>query len=219
MPMHPGTVLGNDPLRTLRAAIVAALLVPTCAAAAQNDLRDLSIGMPVSALPSSGYGGFACTLDPAKKLTDWAAYQACPASPDGTRAVSFRYGDGGSAGDEGGKTEVAGQPVELALLIGDKGRVAGIKIDTDPHARLYLRKKAFLFALQVRARYGEVGWTCSQKSPTPEEQPVGGTFFHEHCEKVTATRHLVLDRQLFHDPTKDLRDFTSATQLTILGAG
>jgi hypothetical protein len=97
--------------------------------------------------------------------------------------------------------------------------VAGIKIDTDPHARLYLHKKAFLFALQVRARFGEDGWTCSQRSPTPEEQPIGDVFINEHCEKVTATRHLLLDRQLFRDPAKDLRDFTSATQLTILGAG
>jgi hypothetical protein len=134
-------------------AVVAALLVPVCAnAAGGNDLRDFRIGMAVSALPTSGYGEFACAADPSKKLSDWGGYQTCPASQDGTRAVSFRYDDGGPAGDEG-KTQVAGQPVELALLIGDNGRVTGIKIDTDPHARLYLHKKAFLFGLQIRARF------------------------------------------------------------------
>ena len=131
--------------------------MPVCAdAAGGNDLRDFRIGMPVSALPTSGYGEFACAADPSKKLSDWGGYQTCPASQDGTRAVSFRYDGGGSAGDEG-QTQVAGQPVELALLIGDNGRVTGIKIDTDPHARLYLHKKAFLFGLQIRARFGEDG--------------------------------------------------------------
>lgn len=206
-------------MNIIRAASIVALLVPVCAdAAGGNDLRDFRIGMPVSALPTSGYGEFACAADASKKLSDWGGYQTCPSSQDGTRAVSFRYDGGGSAGDEG-QTQVAGQPVELALLIGDNGRVTGIKIDTDPHARLYLHKKAFLFGLQIRARFGEDGWTCTQQSPTPQEQPVGGVFIHEHCEKVTATRHFVLDRQLFRDPGKDLRDFTDATQLTILGTG
>ncbi len=214
MPTRPA----ND-MNILRAALVVVLMVPVCAyAAGGNDLRDFRIGMAVSALPTSGYGEFACAADPAKKLSEWDGYQTCPASQDGTRAVSFRYDGGGSASDEGA-TQVAGQPVELALLIGDNGRVTGIKIDTDPHARLYLRKKAFLFGLQIRARFGEDGWTCTQQSPTPQEQPVGGVFIHEHCEKVTATRHFVLDRQLFRDPGRDLRDFTDATQLTILGAG
>lgn len=208
----------ND-MRKLPRAAVAMLVVPVFAyAAGGNDLRDFRIGMAVSALPTNGYGEFACAADPAKKLSDWGGYQTCPASQDGTRAVSFRYDDGGSAGDES-KTQVAGQPVQLALLIGDNGRITGIKIDTDPHARLYMRKKAFLFGLQIRARFGEDGWTCTQQPPTPQEQPVGGVFIHEHCEKITATCHFVLDRQLFRDPGKDLREFTDATQLTILGAG
>jgi hypothetical protein len=205
--------------KLLRAAAVAIFALPVSAyAAGGNDLRDFRIGMAVSTLPTSGYGEFACAADPSKKLSDWGGYQTCPASQDGARAVSFRYDNSGSAGDES-KTQVAGQPVELALLIGDNGRVIGIKIETDPHARLYMRKKAFLFGLQIRARFGEDGWTCTQQPPTPQEQPVRGVFIHEHCEKVTATRHFALDRQLFRDPGKDLRDFTDATQLTILEAG
>ncbi len=117
------------------------------------------------------------------------------------------------------KTEVGGQPVNLALLIDNNAQVAGIRIATDPNVRLYLHKKAYLFAQQVRARFGDDGWTCSSVPPTPSEQPVGGVFIHEHCEKLTASRHFVLDRQLFRDPGKDLREFTDATQLLILRAG
>jgi hypothetical protein len=220
-----GNRSGSDIMSIIRAVIVAGFLISACAyAEQQNDLREFRVGMPISALPESGYAAFACASDPAKKLSGWGGHQTCPAHADGTRAISFRYGNGGSPeDDDGGKTQVGGQPVNLALLIakdgpGD-GLVAGIRIDTDPHARLYMHKKAYLFALQVRARFGEDGWTCQKAAPTPTEQPVGGVFVHEHCEKATASRHFILDRQLFRDPAKDLRDFTDATQLTILRPG
>jgi hypothetical protein len=196
--------------------LAAAILIPVCAVAApQNDLREFRVGMPVSSLPQSGYRGFACAADPAKTLPGWDDYKACPSGPDGTHAVSFRYA-GGAADEDGGKTEVAGQPVNLALLISDNAQVTGLRIETDPHTRLYLHKKAYLFALQVRARFGDDGWTCRKAEPTATEQPIGGVFIKEHCEKETDTRHFVLDRELYHDPAKELPDFTDATQLAIL---
>ena len=197
--------------------LAAALLLPAVAVAAlpRNDLREFRVGMAVSALPPTGYGGFACANDPSKKLSGWSDYKACPASADGTHTVSFRY-DNPASGGEGGKTRVAGQPVNLALLIDNDAQVIGLKIDTDPHTGLYLHKKAYLFGLEAKARFGEDGWTCRKADPTPTEQPIGEVFINEHCEKRTDTRHFVLDRQLFRDPAKDLRDFTDATQLTIL---
>ena len=198
-----------------RAAVVAALVLPVGAMAMDlNDLREFHVGMPVAELPSSGYGGFSCAADPSKTLPGWQDYRSCPAGPDGNRAIGFRYDN-----EDGDKTQVGGQPVKLALLINNNAHVAGISIDTDPNARLYMHKKAFLFALQVRARFGEDGWTCQKAAPTPTEQPVGGVFIHEHCDKATGSRHFVLDRELFRDPTKDLKDFTDATQLTILSSG
>jgi hypothetical protein len=208
-------------MNSVRAAIAAAILLPACAIAQeQNDLREFRVGMPVSALPASGYGAFACGAEPTRKLSSWNDYQACPAEPDGSRAISFRYGSGASVeDDDSSKTQVSGQPVILALLIASDAHVGGIRINTDPHARLYLHKKAYLFAAQARARFGEEGWTCQKTEPTPTQQPVGGVFVHEHCEKVTGSRHFILERQLFRDPAKDLREFTDATQLTILRAG
>jgi hypothetical protein len=205
----------------VRAAIAAAVLWPACASAQQqNDLREFRVDMPVSALPDSGYRGFACAADPSRKLSGWDDYKTCSPAADGTRAVSFRYAAAAPSQDDNStKTEVSGQPVTLALLIGSDEHVAGIMIATDPHARFYLHKKAFLFGLQVRARFGEDGWTCRQSQPTPTRQPVGGVFIDEHCEKATASRHFIVDRQLFRDPAKPLGDFTDATQLVILRAG
>ncbi|PPQ36165.1 hypothetical protein [Rhodopila globiformis] len=207
----------RDKMRTSNvvglACAVVALLAPLTAVAEHNDLREFRIGMPVSALPQSGYGGFTCAAEPAKTLSGWGDYKACPAGTDGMHAVSFRY-DGNPSTE--GKTIVAGQPVTLTLLIDDQAEVGGLRIDTDPHARLYLHKKAHLFAIQVRERFGADGWTCRKFEPTATEQPVGGVFFHDHCEKATETRRYLLDRELFRDPAKPLIDFTDATQLTIL---
>jgi hypothetical protein len=203
-------------MNILPVIVAAGLLVPACALATeQNDLREFRVGMAVSALPETGYSGFTCAGEPLRKLSGWGDYRACPAQPDGNRVVSFRYGGSAPGDEDGARTEVGGQPVSLALLIDDNARVSGIRIETDPHTRLYMHKKAFLFGLQVRARFGEDGWSCRQTAPTPTEQPVGGVFIHEHCEKITPTRHFTLDRQLFRDPAKDLRDFTDATQVTI----
>src|SRR3954468_12899159 len=214
MPTCRSRMQSNDVMNTMHAAVAAAILLsPLTAVAEQNDLREFRVGMPVSALPKSGYDSFACAAEPTKTLSGWSDYSICAAGPNGARAVSFRYDS--SVTSDGG-TVVAGQPVTLALLIDDQAQVVGLRIATDPHTRLYLHKKAHLFAVQVRARFGEDGWTCRKIEPTATEQPVGGVFFHDHCEKVTATRRFVLDRELFRDPVKPLTEFTDATQLTIL---
>jgi hypothetical protein len=113
---------------------------------------------------------------------------------------------------------VGGHPVQLSLLIGEDGSVDGLRIETDPAARLFLRKKAFLLGPQAMARYGQEGWTCTQGEPTPDEQPVGGVFIKEHCEKRTPTRHFIIDRALFRHPGQELQDFVGTTRITVLGA-
>ena len=104
--------------------------------------------------------------------------------------MGFRYDEAPTRlamGEQVEGTKVAGHPVLLSLLIGDgRDSVDGIVIETDPTARLYLRKKAFLFGDQVKARYGDQGWTCRRRA-RGDEEPVGGVFLKEHCEK-TATR-------------------------------
>ncbi len=55
--------------------------------------------------------------------------------------------------------------VILTLSIDDAGRVVGLEIMTDPKARLYLKKKAYLLGTQAMSRYGADGWTCSEQPP------------------------------------------------------
>jgi len=205
--------------------VIAATLAAFAAAHADemNDVRNLRVGMPLAELPATGYDGFACAADAAIKLAGWADYTRCPADAAGRRGVSFRYDEADNplarVNESYTGTRVGGHPVLIALIIGEDARVDAIRIETDPQARLYMRKKAFLLAEQVKERYGQDGWACTEGSPTAAEQPLGGVFIKQHCEKVTPTRHLVLDRELFRNPDDDPRLFVNATHLLIEAGG
>jgi hypothetical protein len=192
----------------LAIATVAVLVVVTARAAGPNDLRDFRVGMPVSALPESGYTGFACAADAAVTVSGWQDWRKCPADPSGRHAVSFRYRDG--------ETEVAGHPVLLTLLLSEPGLVKGLRIETDPTAPLYLRKKAFLLGLQARSHYGEEGWACSEGTPNAAAEPIGGTFIMERCEKRLPDRHVIIERSLFRHPYQPLKNFVDTTHILIL---
>src|SRR3954471_14651244 len=148
--------------RSSCAAMFGAFLLPFVmhAASAQAvpayDLRDITVGMPVSKLPDTGYVNLTCARDPDRKLTAWSAWRDCPADAQAMRAVRFDF-DPATSQDG---TKVAGHPVLLTALVDDKGTVSGLTIETDPKARLYIRKKAFLLGNQVKSRYGAEGWDC-----------------------------------------------------------
>jgi len=202
------------------AALAAALLARPAAAAEEHDLRNLRVGMEARDLPRSGYVGFACADAPETALSDWRDYARCPADAAGRRAVRFQYDDAANpqafVNDKYEGTKVGGHPVLLTLLLGESGRVDGLRIETDPSARLFYRKKAFLLGELAKARFGEDGWTCTEAQPTEDAQPVGGVFVQEHCEKATPGRRYVLDRALFRRPGQELRDFVSRSRLEIL---
>ncbi len=214
--------------RTLAALLLAlAAMHPATAAESQpgapeNDLREFRIGMTADELPRTGYLGFACAAGPGRKLDNWQGYSQCPPE-SGWHAVRFQYDEAANPlakvnGLYEG-TKVGGHPVLLTALIGDDARLKGLVIETDPAARLYLRKKAVLFGEQVKARYGDAGWTCAKEEPGADQEPVGGVFMNEHCEKTTATRKLTLDRVLFRRAGQELKDFVSRSRLEILGRG
>ena len=112
--------------------------------------------------------------------------------------------------------ERTGIPVALTLLVDNAGTVSGLRIETDPKARLYVRKKAFLFGIQVKSRYGLDGWSCTQAQPSAGEQPIGGVYVRERCTKTTHERSLVVERNLFRRPDQDMKNFVDETRTTIL---
>lgn len=177
-----------------------------------NDLRDIRIGMRIADLPKEGYVDFVCAADSKHTLSGWASWKECPADAAAQHAIRFGYDPFTSR--EG--TMVAGHPAVLTLLVDEVGQVAGLKIETDPKARLYIRKKAFLLGLQAKSRYGTEGWACNEGQPEGGEQPVGGVYLKERCAKTINGRAVVVERSLFRRPDQDAKSFVDETRISIL---
>lgn len=201
---------------SVRAAVAGLLLAALLGAnsAAQefrgNDLRDIRVGMTVNELPKTGYVGFACAAD-GKAIPGWEKWGDCPVDVAGMHAIKFGYDPASSR--EG--TMVAGHPVALTLMIDNAGQAAELEIETDPTARLYMHKKAFLLGMQARSRYGSEGWACTDAAPNAGEQPVGGVYVNEQCKKTVSGRSLVVERRLFRRPNQDAKTFVDETSIKI----
>ncbi len=210
-----------------RLAILALVAFPIAAQAAepadQNDLREFRVGEKVADLPAEGYTGFTCADQPTQKLDAWADYTKCPADKAGYRDISFRYDDSLNPrlrlGLGNGGTKVAGQPVLLTLLIGPDTRVMALRMQTDPSVRLFVHKKQFLFADQIKAHYGQDGWTCVDDKAKDGQEPIGTAFIHQHCSKTAGDRKLSLEQALYREAGHSGADFISSTIFTISLAG
>jgi hypothetical protein len=211
--------------KSIAACVLAGLLLGPGAAGVEeeNDLRDLRIGMSIDAIPAEEYVDLTCAAASAQKLERWADYRRCPADPPGLRAVSFRFNDLlnplAQINETYEGTKIAGHPVLLALLIDGHGIVDALRIDTDPHARLFWRKKAYLLALTIKNRFGEDGWECRDAEPSGGETPIGGLFIKEHCEKTSNGREFLLDQAAYRRPGQAMSDFVNATHLEIRRSG
>jgi hypothetical protein len=175
------------------------------------DVRDVAVGMLVADIPNAGYVNLTCANDTSRKLPAWSSWRECPSDEDAIHAIRFDFDPETSR--EG--TLVAGHPVILTALIDDTGTVSGLKIDTDPKARLYIRKKAFLLGVQVKSRYGSEGWLCAQRRPELGEQPVGGIYIRESCRKAVQGRVVVVERDLFRRSDQDSKNFVDQTRVKI----
>lgn len=195
--------------------LAASLLLLASTAGAQTtpkyDLRDIIVGMRIGDLPYSGYVNLTCARRTDLKLSDWSSWRDCPADDEARRAIRFEF-DPETSRDG---TLVAGHPVILTALIDAEGIVSELDIDTDPKARLYQRKKAFLLGMQVKSRYGSEGWDCAERQPTSSEQPVGGVFVRETCKKAIQGRRLTVQRDLYRRLDQDPKNFVDQTQVKI----
>ena len=196
-----------------RAVLAAATLVVMAggAKAQDTDVRQFRVGMPLAELPTEGYKQFTCAAaDPPRAIAGWADYKLCPADAAGGREVAFRYDDPGK--DE---TRVAGQEILISIVLASDGTVEAIRMKTDPHARLFRRKRGFIFGEQVMSRYGEADWACKDAPPRPGEEAVGGLFVRQHCEKIIGDRHLIVDRALYRGAGDEPGKFVSETSFVV----
>jgi hypothetical protein len=188
-----------------------------------DDLRDLRVGLSVNDIPSDEYVDLSCAGTNDQSIDGWSDFRKCPRTAAGLYSVGFRFNDRlnslARVNDSYQGTKVAGHPVRLTVLIDEHGTIDALRIDTDPHARLFWRKKAYLLALAFKNRYGEDGWDCRNREPTEGQTAVGGVFIMEHCEKNVEGRKLLLDRSVFRAPGQPINDFVNETHIEIRRIG
>lgn len=207
------------------ACVLAGILLCAGIVRAQElgDLRDLRVGMSIAAIPAGEYIDLSCVGTHDQTLVGWSDFRKCPRDSTGLRSVGFRFNDRlndlAQVNEKYQGTKVAGHPVVLTLLIDEGGTIDGVRIDTDPQARLFWRKKAHLLALVVKSRYGEEGWECHDIEPSGGETAVGGLFIKKHCEKIAGHRRLLLDQRLYRRPGQSMNDFVNETHVEIRRAG
>ncbi|MEX2518856.1 MAG: hypothetical protein WD969_05945 [Paracoccaceae bacterium] len=215
------------PQNRILAAVLGLLLFQGAqvAEAAPNDLRDFRIGMTLSSLPEMGYGNFTCggtgSADPVT-LDAWAGFARCPADEDGLHEVAFDYVatrvEFVKANDKWEGTRVFGHPSIVSLLLDDEGVVRKIRIATDPRARRYMRKKAFLLGQRSKYHFSPTTWQCEDLAAAADEEPVGGVFYKERCVNRYDDRVVKLEIDLYHKRDQPEGSFVNATRIEIAGA-
>jgi hypothetical protein len=204
--------------RFWRAVLLSVVTCGSALAQPKGDLRNIELGTQIKSLSTDGYIKFACAGQGGASLKTWFEFGACAKDAQGFHAVHFQYGDDpllAPISEDGQGTKAAGQPVVLTLYIDDTGILHGLRMQTDPDVRLFIKRRAHIFGLQAMARYGDDNWKCARTEPTPHEQPLGQSFANERCEKSTADRHYVVDRALYHDPDLPITKFVSQADLEI----
>lgn len=207
---------------TLRVAAAAtALLVGPAVgqtAPSEGDIRGLRVGVAASELPERGLVGFACA-GTSTELAGWTDYARCAVGEDGLREVSVHYDEAAqpwaAVNDAWEGTKVAGHPVLLSVLFDEGGTAQAIRVVTDPEARPFYKKKAFLLGIRIMGRYGKDGWTCTDDPPDAGRGPVGGMLIARDCSKELSDRRLLLRTELYRAPGQQARDFTDATRFEI----
>jgi hypothetical protein len=205
--------------RTLGAGVL--LLAVVCAgtparsqgATDAGEVRGLKLGLKADALPTAGFGEFACGSNggaPRQRLDDWTDFRKCRPEANGLSEVYARFDDEQEYVDRAvddprygrvrGGTRLAGHAIVLSALFDGDGVVRGLRFVTDPRAPPHERRMAHMFRLMVFNRYDPAGWTCSDLPAAAGETPVGGIFVKLRCEKPTAERHLVVESRFLRKP-------------------
>jgi hypothetical protein len=196
--------------------LAVALTLAAAPATAQQPIPtiwDVQIGTPVGELPDEAFVDPACGTNggpPGLAIGAFENFTRCRPEASGLREVWFRYDDeleyiARAARDPDAVAHsnlmvVLGQPVILSVLIDAAGRVAGYRIFTDPHADEELRMNAYTTAIAFKARFGTVGWQCTDLPPAEGETPIFGSFIKEHCEKRADAQQITMESRYYYKP-------------------
>lgn len=194
----------------------ALIMVTAQTALAQSHTRlfDLTLGIPVDALPVEEWIDPSCGTDggpPSVRLDSFADFGRCRTEArTGLHEVWFIYDDeweyiARAYGDDEeirrfSANVLFAQPIVTSLLIDDGGVVQGYRIVTDTRAPTTVRMLAHeLFAVLKTSLRG-AAWRCTSLPALPGEEPYEGLFLKENCAMVTEDRLTWLEGRNLRKP-------------------
>ncbi|MBM3507312.1 MAG: pentapeptide repeat-containing protein [Alphaproteobacteria bacterium] len=221
-------------------ALAIALAVAAPAAAQQRLPRiwDIPFGTPIADLPGE-FVDPSCGTNggPAgQPLASFADFARCAPEASGLREVWFIYDDireyiGLALRMPAirSATTLLDQPVILSYLVDGDGRIAGLRVFTDPRADPDLRLAAHEVSLAFKARY-DVGLEhCADQPAGAGETPIDGVYIKELCRLEAAGRRITIESRFFYKPGHQVVDprtlratdneFESWARLEVLRAG
>ena len=154
---------------------------------------DVKLGQPVTSVPDSATAIIACGTNGGpisielKSFSEWAK---CTPEASGLREIAFTYDDEKDYIARAmelefralhGGTSVYAHPVNISILVDDKGISQGIRIVTDDRASVNDRRGAVQLSKNFQSRFGSWNLTCEDIPMQPGEQKVGGIFTHQRC--------------------------------------
>lgn len=184
---------------------------------ARATIFDLPLGASAPDLPPAArFDELACGNDggpPMQPVADWTAFAACPAGADGLHEITFRYDDEAEqiarAKDDvpaawGLGTTFAYFPVIVSALFDDKGRLAALRIVSDPRydprhetfLHLRPRQEHYLLGLYLMDRFGIRDADCRDLAPAQGESPMLGMFVKRSCELTRDGRRYTIETRL-----------------------
>jgi len=154
---------------------------------------DVKLGQPVSAIPDPEIVNVACGTNggpPALALKNFSEFAKCQPEASGLREVHFEYDDEQAYVAKALEleyrflttgTSVYAHPVNVSVLVDDKGIARGIRIVTDDRASIRDRRSAASLEQSLRARFADWSLDCKALPPADGEDSVGGEFVHDIC--------------------------------------
>ncbi|MDR3475041.1 MAG: hypothetical protein P4M09_25600 [Devosia sp.] len=203
---------------------------------------DVKLGQPVSTIPDADIVNVSCGTNggpPALALKTFLDFAKCTPEASGLREVHFEYDDEQAYVAKAleleyrflqAGTSVYAHPVNLSVLVDDKGIARGIRIITDNRASIRDRRSAAGLEQNLRARFNTWPLNCTKLPPIDGEESLGATFVHDVCTATDAqsgerlrieARYMRRKGQVGIDPDtqKLLRDnFDSSTRFELVQA-
>ena len=154
---------------------------------------DVKLGKPVTDIPDSVAAIVACGTNGGpisielNSFRDWAK---CTPEASGLREIAFTYDDEKDYIARAmelefralrGGTSVYAHPVNVSILVDDKGVSQGIRIVTDDHASDSDRRGAVVLSKNLESRFGAWNLDCQDIPMQNGEQKVGNQFIHQRC--------------------------------------